>query len=380
MKFLNILFVILYKLVFFILSFLIPKNKNLLVFQNIVGEGIREETKYAYLYIRKYLPHYKLIYFANKEDNHNTSSFGIKKYDFNLKNMWYVLRARYIFVETSGIKNITLGALIGRFNLVMLYHGAFLKNETMIKDNLPFLVKFIAKLEFSKYKLITVPHDLSDDVAKGIFHNKNVLNLSHLRNDIFFDKETFSLENIDEKLGLNIYDKIIVYAPTWREKSKQLQPFTPEGLLKLNNLLVKQNSVMLFKLHPFTEDLLLGGTFSNIKHITNQVLDLQELLLFADVLITDYSSCMIDFAITNRPMIFYVYDLEEYKINRGLWLKYDDTMPGPIAYNEEELINFIVDNEHEELYYKKREIFNKRFNKNIKGDSCKILLQKLGID
>ena len=55
-----------------------------------------------------------------------------------------------------------------------------------------------------------------------------------------------------------------------------------------------------------------------------------ELLLAADVLVTDYSSISVDFANTGRPMLFFAYDLEEYTERvRGFYIDFERTVPGP---------------------------------------------------
>jgi CDP-glycerol glycerophosphotransferase len=62
------------------------------------------------------------------------------------------------------------------------------------------------------------------------------------------------------------------------------------------------------------------------------------LLLAADVLITDYSSMMFDYANTGRPMLFYTYDLDSYGHEiRGFYVDYIDTVPGPLLKTSDEV-------------------------------------------
>ena len=64
------------------------------------------------------------------------------------------------------------------------------------------------------------------------------------------------------------------------------------------------------------------------------------------MLITDYSSIMIEYAILNRPIIFFTYDLEDYLANeRGFYYDFKTTVPGPIVYSSDELINIIHDDD-----------------------------------
>jgi CDP-glycerol glycerophosphotransferase len=72
--------------------------------------------------------------------------------------------------------------------------------------------------------------------------------------------------------------------------------------------------------------------------------DVQELLLAADVLVTDYSSIMFDFAITGRPILFFTYDLEHYRDTlRGFYFDFEAEAPGPLVPTSPELIAALRD-------------------------------------
>jgi hypothetical protein len=78
-------------------------------------------------------------------------------------------------------------------------------------------------------------------------------------------------------------------------------------------------------------------------HDVSYYRDVRDLYAAADVLVTDYSSVMFDFAITGRPIVFYAYDLENYRDNlRGFYLPYDEaTLPGPITQTQDELFDVL---------------------------------------
>jgi CDP-glycerol glycerophosphotransferase len=68
--------------------------------------------------------------------------------------------------------------------------------------------------------------------------------------------------------------------------------------------------------------------------------DMAELLAAADVLVTDYSSAMFDFACTGRPIVFYAHDLARYRDEvRGLYFDLEREAPGPVVRTEDELIH-----------------------------------------
>ena len=82
---------------------------------------------------------------------------------------------------------------------------------------------------------------------------------------------------------------------------------------------------------------------NNIIDITAENCESQELLDAADVLITDYSSCYIDFLLLNRPIIFYNYDMEAYQSNdRKLYFEYNEVTPGAKCSNAKALYDELV--------------------------------------
>ena len=72
--------------------------------------------------------------------------------------------------------------------------------------------------------------------------------------------------------------------------------------------------------------------------------DATELMLAADVLVTDYSSMMFDFATTGRPMLFFTYDLDAYRDEiRGFYFDFGERAPGPLLRTTDELAAALVD-------------------------------------
>lgn len=79
-----------------------------------------------------------------------------------------------------------------------------------------------------------------------------------------------------------------------------------------------------------------------VKNVSNYS-DIQELLLITDILITDYSSVMFDFANTRRPMLFYTYDFETYRDDvRGFYMEFEKEAPGPLIRTTDEIVKNIT--------------------------------------
>lgn len=67
-------------------------------------------------------------------------------------------------------------------------------------------------------------------------------------------------------------------------------------------------------------------------------------MLISDILITDYSSIMIEYSVLDKPTVFFTYDLDDYLANeRGFYYDFETTVPGPIVHTSDELIDVIKD-------------------------------------
>jgi CDP-glycerol glycerophosphotransferase len=72
--------------------------------------------------------------------------------------------------------------------------------------------------------------------------------------------------------------------------------------------------------------------------------DITELFLVSDVLVTDYSSAMFDYAVTGRPMLFFTYDLAEYRDSlRGFYFDFEAEAPGPLLASSAAVIQAVKD-------------------------------------
>ena len=200
---------------------------------------------------------------------------------------------------------------------------------------------------------------------KSIFSAKEFLNLGYPRNDIFFKDEDnldlmFCDKQVYEIVKNNNYNKIILYMPTHRENSTKIAL----DLNKLNKKLQEINSLFIIKLHPFVLEFYkhtYKELFSNIVfHNANG--DIYPLLKYVDVLVSDYSSIVYDFLLLNKPIIFYNYDIDEYKKNVSLLFDYNEFSPGIKVETQDELENSFL---QENLYFKQREKIKNLFSKNV---------------
>src|SRR5699024_12784814 len=102
------------------------------------------------------------------------------------------------------------------------------------------------------------------------------------------------------------------------------------------NMLATFDATVTFKRHTVTNSLLKDVTFHENIILPTPYIQTNEILSIADVLISDYSSVFFDFIPTERPIVHYLYDVEEYTKERGLNLT-EDELPGTIAKTSNQL-------------------------------------------
>ena len=264
--------------------------------------------------------------------------------------------------------------------IIQLWHGTGFKNIGLLNDlniNNDNVINTLKK-NYSKYKLV-VATSVSDRERKvESFGVKNVVITGSPRNDIFFDF-SITADTIKSKNNLNKYNEIISYTPTFRD-FETFAPFSNRFWEKLNEYLILNNTLFIVKKHPWDEYLSIPNCYSNIKDMSNIFIDVQELLLITDILISDYSGIMTDFALTNKPIICFMYDWEEYANTcRTSYYDLSSILPKPFVYQEEELLDRIMSRKwlKEDQYIKSYDSFRNMFHKYLDNSSCKRVMAEI---
>ncbi|MCM3124152.1 MULTISPECIES: CDP-glycerol glycerophosphotransferase family protein [unclassified Mesobacillus] len=167
------------------------------------------------------------------------------------------------------------------------------------------------------------------------------------RTDIFFD------ENYKKEVQARLYEefpflrgkKVITFAPTFRGNGQQSAHY-PMEVLNLEKLYkeLKDDYVFLFKIHPFVKnDFNIPYQYKDFFYDFSEYREINDLLFVTDLLITDYSSVCFEYALLNKPMIFFAYDVEEYVQTRDFYFEYTSFIPGPLARSTDDIIKTIKD-------------------------------------
>ncbi|MGG0656499.1 CDP-glycerol glycerophosphotransferase family protein [Rummeliibacillus pycnus] len=191
------------------------------------------------------------------------------------------------------------------------------------------------------------------------------------RTDVFFDEDYKN--NMNQKLYEKYPElqgkKVILYAPTFRGNGQSSAHF-PMEQLDLESIYeqLDDNVVFLIKHHPFVKKKIsIPVEYGDkIKDFTKYP-SVNDLLFITDLLITDYSSVCFEYALLNKPMIFYCFDLEEYIESRDFYIPYQDFTPGPIVRTCDEMIQKIKDlSDVEKVDYTN---FTNKFFEDLDGQS-----------
>ena len=160
---------------------------------------------------------------------------------------------------------------------------------------------------------------------------------NYTENDVFRIKSTLGLQNETRKIRL--------YAPTWRDDQHRAGlGYTYECPVDFDLLREKLGGgyVILFRAHYFVANSFDFGKYADFIHNVSDYEDISELYAISDLLVTDYSSVFFDYAILRRPIVFYMYDYEQYAEKlRGFYLD-PHSLPWPIAYTETELARYVL--------------------------------------
>lgn len=210
--------------------------------------------------------------------------------------------------------------------------------------------------------------DFEDDVyRKTHWETREILKYGHPRNDLLFETNEKTIAKIKEKVFKNLSIendvKIALYAPTFRDSHNiDVYNLDYQRLIMALNERFGGKWVVLARHHfHLWNNKVADKSISNLDNVirATDYDDMQELMLIADVGITDYSSWICDFLLTSKPGFIFATDIDEYNNERGLYYPLEST-PFPIATNNEELIKNILNFDNNKYLTKVEEFLKEK--------------------
>lgn len=221
----------------------------------------------------------------------------------------------------------------------------------------------------AQYNLVTVSGDYIRTIYADAFNidlNK-VKALGCPRTDDFFnagliaDKKEKIYEAYPEFRG----KYIIIYAPTFRDINNNRREFHPElDFDRLSRELLPDQMFVVCP-HPVMQNAIVDKEYDNIRVVRD--FSTNDLMFVSDILVTDYSSVIFEYALLQKPIAFFCYDLPTY--NRGFYLNYPDDLPGDVYANQNTLTEYLTDKDRH-ILTEKYKTFVERYMSACDGHSC----------
>lgn len=163
------------------------------------------------------------------------------------------------------------------------------------------------------------------------------------RNDRLYNANEEIKHSIRKKLNIPDDKKVILYAPTWRESNDGGINYLLKPPIDWKKWEAKLSGeyILFLRTHPYTTKLL-NVEFNDFLQNYIEYPDVNDLLIVADILISDYSCILLDQAILGKPQFCYGYDYEEYISKRGSYIDMKTTLPNGVIEDENELLNRII--------------------------------------
>jgi len=261
----------------------------------------------------------------------------------------YLARCRTLFVRHGAKRNLEWPVSTQHHKIINLWHGIPLKRIGTASLDLVEKRKPL-QAENSRLHAVISASDvdlLAMNAAYAPLPYEKIWLTGLPRHDFITKPEAalpaFMRAQIDSIRTLTGGRKMILFCPTFRnDQENGYYNFSPQQVAALTKWLQKHNMVMGIREHLADETLqystqLTGDTFVRVQ--AGRFPDIEMLYREAAMLVTDYSSCFIDYMLTGRPMVSFAYDLDAYKEReRGLFYELEDVFPGPIAQDFDTLM------------------------------------------
>ncbi len=360
----------------------LPIKSNKIVFESYLGRSYNDNPRAISDYITENDLDYNIIWFFNEPKKFEDDTIEATKKP-SISYLFHLATAKYIVTNSRMPKHFTKRK---DQVLIQTWHGTPLKKLVLdMKENhfpntskIEYFTEFLNDVKYWDYLLSA--NQYSTDIFRGAFaYEKEILELGYPRNDRLINYHPDEKRAIKQNLQIDLKKKILLYTPTFRENNaKEKGKYNENITLKFNRVL-EQNPdwIILVRSHYLITEKI---KFKNPNVINvSEYLDINDLYLISDVLLTDYSSTIFDFAILNRPIIKYAPDLELYESKmRGFYLDYHQEIPATSIKNERELSELLKSFEEYKLFWTDEITdFNQRFNGLNDGKATKRIVEKI---
>ena len=322
-------------------------DEDLIVFESGLGKQYADSPRYIYEeLLRRGDTRQKVWVYDKKLPTTDAHTRVVKR--LSPEYYWYLAKAKY-WVNNQNFPHYLRRRRDSVF--IQTWHGTPLKRMVHDMDEVhgraDDYLQHVSQA-VGQWSVLLSPSPYATAAFRSAFrYEGRILEEGYPRNDVLaIGKDTGAGLAIREKLGIPADRTVVLYAPTFRDdQSAGTGRFSFDLPLDLENFHKRfgEDTVLLLRMHVLVSSgLEIPESASESVYDVSAYPEIQELHLASDVLITDYSSVFFDFAILQRPIVFFAYDLERYRDTlRGFYLDYDTELPGPVVQTEEALFGAI---------------------------------------
>ncbi len=322
---------------------LMPVDPNLIVFESGVGKQYADSPRAIYEEIVSRGLNYKKVWIYNKNIRFSDENTKIVK-RLSPSYYYYLAKARY------WVNNQNFPTYLGKrpqTTYIQTWHGTPLKKMLFdiekVEGRDEGYVERVHRATKTWDYLISPSAYATKAFRSAFRYEGELLEIGYPRNDIFYrdDREQLA-ERILQRLNIPEGKKVILYAPTFRDnQTSKNNKFTFELQFDFEQMQreLGDEYVLLLRMHVVVSNkVYIPEEYRDFVYNVSNYPDIQELYLVTDVLITDYSSVMFDFANMNRPILFFTYDFEMYRDQlRGFYMDFENEAPGPLLRTSDEV-------------------------------------------
>lgn len=348
---------IIVELILYCLSGFFIRKKNRIIFGAWRGDRYADNSKYMLEYLMNY-DQYELIWCGKKHVEKlipKRSNIKFTQYG-TLKSIYYAATAEYAVI-THNRNDITKYNVFRGAKVVQLWHGVGIKklgisNEMTLMNK----IKYRYRLFVRKYDYFICSSELNKErnmKARNKFldiNANNIINSGQPRNDILLEANDEYVQEIRKKYYVKYQvpadKKIIIYMPTYRKNKTDMVTMcrlSKKHTKELERILNKHNVILLEKSHYKDRGMVTENHKDYVYNLSGfSDIDTQELLLISDMLITDYSSCYMDYTLLNRPIIHFSYDYQKYmSSDQGLYYDLQNVIAGTVVTSLDDLLRAV---------------------------------------
>lgn len=303
--------------------FCTDRDKKIWVFGAWRGKQYDDNSRALFEYVNKYHSNKVDAIWLSDQDGivEKVKALGYMAYNTYSDEGCKIAKKAGVAIYTHGLTDFGVNLNVGGAYIVSLWHGVGFKkiyNDRYSQRQLFFKKLMDRVFTWTQRDLtITTSHYICRQFS-GIFGlNKDdkIVICGQPRNDFF--KKNLNKKDLLRNIPIDHQKQFVLYMPTYR--GKEVGENAMEDIVRklynsqsLRHVLDVTNSVFIVKLHPKTPYFNIGIRNDFVVLRYDQVESNQELLAVADMLVTDYSSCCVDYALLHRPIIFYQPDEENF--------------------------------------------------------------------